>query len=269
MRLFICLSLLSLFHIGCGNKNASKPTGNPVTLAVNYSKGDSKKFQAKMDVVMEMNLAGQAVPVESNSVFNYTMTVDDKINGGDYLMSFKYDRIQSRSGGMMEMKYDSNNPESADSLLGIQLSPLVKPVFSMKISKNGNTSITGGTEGLPDLLKQQVEETMRSLSSASGYPGGAVDNGDSWQDTLTTQQGGVTVSVDTTYTLLDMSDGIATIEVKGKMKGAMKGKIEGQTKIDIASGWLIEANSITEAESSNESAGVSMKVEMNMTAKDA
>ena len=48
-------------------------------------------------------------------------------------MSFKYDRIQSRSGGMMEMKYDSNNPESADSLLGTQLSPLVKPVFSMKI----------------------------------------------------------------------------------------------------------------------------------------
>ena len=49
----------------------------------------------------------------------------------------------------------------------------------------------------------------------------------------------------------------------------MKGKVEGQTKIEIASGWLIEANSITEAESSNESAGVSMKVEMNMTAKDA
>ena len=110
---------------------------------------------------------------------------------------------------------------------------------------------------------------MRSLSSASGYPGGEVDNGDSWQDTLTTQQGGVTVSVDTTYTLLDMSDGIATIEVKGKMKGAMKGKVEGQTKIEIASGWLIEANSITEAKSSNESAGVSMKVEMNITAKDA
>ena len=86
-----------------------------------------------MDVVMEMNLAGQAVPVESNSVFNYTMTVDDKINGGDYLMSFKYDRIQSRSGGTMEMKYDSNKPESADSPLGMQLSPLVKPVFSMKI----------------------------------------------------------------------------------------------------------------------------------------
>ena len=116
----------------------------------------------------------------------------------------------------------------------------------MKISKNGNTSITGGTEGLPDLLKQQVEETMRSLSSASGYPEGAVDNGDSWQDTLTTQQGGVTVRLDdNTYTLLDKSDGIATIEVKGKMKGAMKGKIEGQTKIDIASGWLIEANSIS------------------------
>ena len=73
------------------------------------------------------------------------------------------------------MKYDSNKPESADSPLGMQLSPS-KPVFSMKISKS-NTSITGGTEGLPDLLKQQVEETMRSLSSASGYPEGAVDNG--------------------------------------------------------------------------------------------
>ena len=73
MRLFICFTLLSLFQIGCGNKNASKPTGNPVVLAVNYSKGDSKIFQAKMDLEMEMNLAGQAVPVESNSIFNYTM----------------------------------------------------------------------------------------------------------------------------------------------------------------------------------------------------
>ena len=44
MRLFIYLTLLSLFQIGCGNKNASKPTGNPVVLAVNYSKGDSKNF---------------------------------------------------------------------------------------------------------------------------------------------------------------------------------------------------------------------------------
>ena len=49
----------------------------------------------------------------------------------------------------------------------------------MKISKNGNTSITGGLDGLPDALKMQVEETMKSLSSASGYPDGAVDNGDS------------------------------------------------------------------------------------------
>ena len=269
MRLFICLTLLSLFQIGCGNKNASKPTGNPVVLAVNYSKGDSKIFQAKMDLEMEMKLAGQAVPVESNSIFNYTMKVDDETNEGDYLMSFKYDRIQSRSGGLVEMKYDSDKPETASSLLGMQLSPLVKPEFSMKISKNGNTSITGGLDGLPDALKMQVEETMKSLSSASGYPDGAVDNGDSWEDTLTTQQGGVTVSVDTTYTLLDMSDGVATIEVKGEMKGAMKGKVEGQTKIDIATGWLIEASSITEAESSDDAAGVSMKVEMNMTAKDA
>ena len=114
-------------------------------------------------------------------------------------MSFKYDRIQSKSGGVMEMKYDSNVEGSEESLLGMQLAPLVEPVISMKITKNGNTSITGGTEQLPEALKLQVEEAMKSLSSASGFPEGPVDNGDSWEDTLTQQQGGVTVIVDTSF----------------------------------------------------------------------
>ena len=269
MKLFISLALLSFLYVGCGNKNASKPTGEPVTLAVNYSEGDSKKFRAQMDLEMEMKVGSQAIPVESTSIFDYTMNVDKDLENGGHLMSFKYDRIQSKSGGVMEMKYDSNVEGSEESLLGMQLAPLVEPVISMKITKNGNTSITGGTEQLPEALKLQVEEAMKSLSSASGFPEGPVDNGDSWQDRLTQQQGGVTVIVDTTYTLLDMSDGVATIEVKGKMKGAMEGTVEGRTKIDIASGWLIEANSKTEAKSDNKSGGVNMKVEMNMSAKDA
>ena len=33
-------------------------------------------------------------------------------------MSFKYDRIQSRSGGMVEMKYDSDKPETIKFIIG-------------------------------------------------------------------------------------------------------------------------------------------------------
>ena len=269
MRIFIYLTILSFSLISCSKQKAAKPTGEPITLSVNYSEGDSKIITAEMDMEMEMKIGDQSIPIQSSSTFEYSMMVEKDLGEEGYLTKFKYERIKSKSGGPVQMTYDSNEPSTADSLLGVQLSPLIGPEISMKISTNGNTSILGGTEELPDMIKLQIQETIKSLSSLSGFPDYPVDNGDSWEETIVQQQGGVEVTVDTTYTLLDMTDGVATINVEGKMTGAMEGEVEGETKIDIVSGWLIEANSSAEAKSKENAGVATMKISTRMSVIDS
>ena len=54
MRIFIYLTILSFPLISCSKQKAAKPTGEPITLSVNYSEGDSKIITAQMDMEMEM-----------------------------------------------------------------------------------------------------------------------------------------------------------------------------------------------------------------------
>ena len=260
----ILLTAFTGVFVGCGNKNASKPTGKPITLTINYSERESKGFSAETNLEMEVKIGDKTMPIKSNTTMDYTMNVDKVLENGDRLVSFKYDRIQSESGGM---KWDSSNENESlgGVMLGAQLSPLLEPTIRIKISRAGKSTILSGTEELPPTLKPQVEEAMRTVSLTSGFPDHPVDNGDTWEDKLTQNQGGMTVSIDTTYTLLDMSDGIATIEAEGKMSGSMKGKVKGLTKLDIATGWLIQANSVAEGKS----ADAKMKIEVKFSGKVA
>ena len=245
--------------MGCGNKNASKATGKPITLTINYSERESKGFSAETNLEMEVKIGDKTMPIKSNTTMDYTMNVDKVLENGDRLVSFKYDRIQSESGGM---KWDSSNKNESlgGVMLGAQLSPLLEPTIRIKISRAGKSTILSGTEELPPTLKPQVEEAMRTASLASRFPDHPVDNGDTWKDKITQNQGGITVSIDTTYTLLDMSDGIATIEAEGKMSGSMKGKVNGLTKLDIATGWLIQSSSVAEGKSADAKMKIEVKV---------
>ena len=92
--------------MGCGNKNASKPTGKPIRLTINYSEGESKGFSAETNLEMEVKIGDKMMPIKSNTTMDYTMNVEEVLENGDRLVSFKYDRIQSESGGM---KWDSSN----------------------------------------------------------------------------------------------------------------------------------------------------------------
>ena len=259
IRLLILLTAFTGVFVGCGNKNASKPTGKPITLTINYSERESKGFSAETNLEMEVKIGDKTMPIKSSTTMDYTMNVDKVLENGDRLVSFKYDRIQSESGGM---KWDSSNKNESlgGVMLGAQLSPLLEPTIRIKISRAGKSTILSGTEELPPTLKPQVEEAMRTASLASGFPDHPVDNGDTWKDKITQNQGGITVSIDTTYTLLDMSDGIATIEAEGKMSGSMKGKVNGLTKLNIATGWLIQSSSVAEGKSADAKMKVSGKL---------
>ncbi|MDB4772375.1 hypothetical protein OAG12_03440, partial [Akkermansiaceae bacterium] len=56
IRLLILLTAFTGVFVGCGNKKASKPTGKPITLTINYSEGESKGFSAETTLEMEVEI---------------------------------------------------------------------------------------------------------------------------------------------------------------------------------------------------------------------
>jgi hypothetical protein len=243
-KTFHLLSLLSLlvFLSGCGKTDSHEPappTGEKIKLALNLKAGDLKKITVGVDSESKIQAAGKEMVMTMNIVTVMALEVLEVNADGEHLIKSTYEKMSmDMDGGPMKMSFDSSNPQESESPMAEVFSSIIGQHFTIRMSNTGKTLAFEVAEGMNPLIKQQIEQTMQNFSLGMTFPDFEVDNGDSWESSITQDMNAIKVTNVSTNTLLDQSDGLATIGVAGVMEGSMNGTSSGTIKIDLSTGWI-------------------------------
>jgi len=236
------LLALSVFLSGCGNSGSQEPappTGEKIKLALNLKAGDRKKLTVGVDSESKIQAAGKEMVMTMNIVTVMALEVLKVNADGEHLIKSTYEKMaMDMEGGPMTMSFDSSDPQDSESPMAEVLSGIIGQHFTIRMSNTGKTLGFEVAEGMNPLIKQQIEQTMQNFSLGTTFPDFELDNGDSWESSITQDMNAIKVTNVSTNTLLDRSDGLATIGIAGVMKGSMKGTSNGTIEIDLGTGWI-------------------------------
>ena len=258
---------LFVFLSGCGGVDtheASPPTGEKIKLALNLKPGDRKKITTEVASDSKTLVADKEMLITMNIVSVMDAEVLEVNADGEHLIKLTYEKMSmDMDGGPMKMSFDSSDPQDSESPMAAVLSGIIGQHFTVRMSNRGKTLGFEIAEGMNPLVKQQIEQTMQNFSLGTTFPDFGVDNGDTWKSTNTQDVNGIKVTNVSTNTLLDQSNGLATIGVSGVMEGEMTGKSTGMIKFDLRTGWIdsgeLSMNMLMDQ------AGVEVKSEVKVT----
>jgi hypothetical protein len=265
------LLLLAAILSACG-------TSDSATLyQLRLKQGDSYRILMTMDQHIEQSVLGKTQQTSSLSRLEMSYTVTAVDSDGTMHIDAVYEKIAlDMKGPTGTVKYDSADPsvnESAE-----QVSAMYDKMLGQKIAlefaPTGEIKSAAGMDALVDAIVDEMPEgPMReqfrqmfgdmfeqSMTGNSGnlalYPATPVKVGDTWPQTTTMSSSLFKVVLDTTYTLKERKDGVATIESvavgnfepgeNGEMMGMkmdinLKGGQTGTLSVDEATGWTVRS----------------------------
>jgi hypothetical protein len=220
-----------------------------------------------MDQTMGMGMAFSVTDVRPDGVQDVSVVYD--------WMKLKQDSVM---GGqkMMSIEYDSSNPPATLSPAAQGFAALIGLGFKISLAPDGTVAAISGIPEMIEsmmkklnmpagpmldnikssLTKQFNDESMRQNigQMVAAYPPNPIAIGGTWNKTLTMTMMGSMV-IESTYTLKEVRDGVATIgytatitpgkeasplEIGGaKTTYAIEGTQEGDTQVDVATGWTV------------------------------
>ncbi|OLP17634.1 hypothetical protein BST81_15025 [Leptolyngbya sp. 'hensonii'] len=214
-------------------------SNNQTKLQLRLEEGKSYNFRFSSDQKISQTLMGQQQSVNQFVAMGYSFKVLDVDKDGVMTVQVTYDSVQfKQSGATGTIEYDSTKDAKSTNPLTLGFSALVGKSFSMKIRPDGGVQDIQGADALiNDMIKalkipegplkdalmgnmkdqfgdQALKEMMeRSLNI---YPTQPVKVGDSWQKKVTMTKG-FPIIMDTTWTLKELKNGVATVEVVSKL----------------------------------------------------
>jgi predicted secreted protein len=261
-------------------------------LRQNYPTGYRYDFSINSDQIINQKIGGQEVHLTQNIGTDYTFDITEGHNG-EKDVKVTYNRIFMKSVAMgTTMTYNS---DEQDSTKENPFSGLKGASFFMTVTPDGGIKTVAGIDKMLDnmaskmttdtgqvkqiknaLSKQFSEEVVKQTmeSSFKIYPERAVKIGDSW--TVDTKlQMSMPIETITEYTLKEVKDGIAILNVKGelvskgsfeamgnKMETDLKGTNSGETSIDIKTGIVLNSHLRIELYGKMKSMGQDIDFEM-------
>ena len=269
----VAVVVLSINLWGCPG---SKSTSDAVELKFNLEKGKTYVYAMKTHFDMNMEMMGKKMETGGDVDFGFKMKVEDVDAQGNRMLSNTYDAIRFRMNAMgVDMGYDSKN--TGDTTKESMMSGMFRKIFSgmvgktfkMTMSPSGEVSkIEGLTEmvqsmsehlDLPENMREKMsgqfkesfneEQIKQSFQQGFGfYPGKPVKPGDSWTKNMKTNMNKMAMDVDTKYTVKEIKDNTAFLELSAVLKAAgrdsasvtssmdIKGDSKGTMEIDLATG---------------------------------
>ena len=254
------LAVLALLTVSLAAR-AAETGEQPLDLRLHYEKGDTYKLTTTIEETQRHD-----TEITKTAVVELTMTMEvlDVDKDGNVTVKMTFDRYVVMSEDQA-IDFDSDNPPEDVDIFTAVKAAIVGQSFEAKLSPRNEVLEIMEAEGLRKAIvekagKDAAIESIRGLDVTGlqndqginehlvcllvPYPDKPVKVGDTW--TRQEKQSG-TVS-NNTYTLESRRNGIATVRVKGDVKGGepMHGTQEGTVKIDEASGAIVEAKLHTE-----------------------
>ncbi|WP_443944966.1 DUF6263 family protein [Pedobacter sp. AW1-32] len=261
-------------------------------LKQNFPIGKKYDFSIVSDQIITQKVGGQTMNMNQNIGTDYTFNVK---NGDDRLKDVEviYNRMFMKSSTMGNtMNVDSND---SDTTKNNPLRGLTNAGFTMSLTPNGEVkTVVGVDKMISDIafrsskdsvavkqikatLSQQFNaESMRHTmeTSLKIYPEKAIKIGESWVIN-SKMQISMPIETITTYTLTEVKDGIAYLDLRGTLvsKGSFKnmgneiqsdlsGTNIGDAELDLATGFILKSHSRVDLTGTMQTAGQTIEFEM-------
>ena len=282
----ICLFLLSGLSI----------ISAQIKLSFNPEKG--AKYLYTQDVVQQIKqtVMGQEMPMTMEMSMAYVMDVKEK-SSQEIKAQFTYQDVgYNISSAMFSMKYDSKNPVENPSEMDIMMSKMFgsmigKP-FTVNVAPDGSVNSVTGMDAIVESMMQSVasgnpmgaqmgasmkqqfnDDAMKSTFEQSFkiYPDRAVKAGDSWNTEQTTSQAGMNSIIKTQYTVKEIKNNIATIQLESNvsmkpatqgMEGDLSGMQTGVLLVDAKTGMTISSELTQNIKGSVKMQGMDVSMEL-------
>ncbi|MCF6170760.1 MAG: DUF6263 family protein [Bacteroidales bacterium] len=234
-----------------------------VELRYNLNQGDKYEYniETEQDIAFETN--GQTMVVTSKIGFEMTGTVENNERDSIVVKTTinRVTMLQSLFG--MEIKYDSDDPSTAENPMAAQISSIMKDLvgssYTMTMDNRGNVK----NMDLSDITRN--DDLAKNLSSGSNYaiyPDQKVGVGDTWEkdiEPLRTSD----MKYHIKYTVLKTNNKQTTLGIEGTISANkvnnedmnLHGTQSGEMIVDTKTGWLIEATIDQEVSMNIEQAG--------------
>ncbi|MCX2431731.1 DUF6263 family protein [Pedobacter sp. GR22-10] len=241
-------------------------------LRQNFPIGKKYDFTLISDQVINQKMAGHSISLSQNIGTDYLFDIRNG-EGQEKNIEVTYKRIFMKSKGMgNQMEMDS---EDADTTKENSFRGLKDATFQMVMLPNGTLKSVTGTEQMVNtmvekmkadtLMKTKIKASLSQQFNAEGmkqtlesslkiYPDQPVKIGDSWT-VDTRMQLNMPVETITRYTLKDVKDNIAFLNINGTLvsKGSFKsmgntidtdltGTNVGDAELDIKTGLILKSH---------------------------
>ena len=220
-----------------------------VDLKYKLNKGDifSYNMNTDMDVVFETN--GMTMALDNIILFETTANIlfasDDSVT-----IDTQVKRIQSTQKMFgMEVKYDSDDPASAQNPMAAQIAAAFGAVigksYAVVMDVKGNILRTDMSQMTED---SDFADNLNSGTQYALYPDHKVRIGDTWEQDIKPLEAS-DMKVYAKYTLLKLSGSEAVLGFDGTISAnsineqdiKMNGTQKGEMRVDVKTGWVIES----------------------------
>lgn len=285
----VLLLSFSLLMVSCKSKTSSSVSGDGQTaeFKLNLNKGD--KFQTTMEMVQEIETEsmGQSMNINQTMAFDFDLEVIEKNNQSNFVIKNTYKRIYMKQsmpgmGAMGETELDTDDPSKTKGMMGSmmleQFQKFVGKSFNSEHDSKGKIVKTTLNEMMKDITGEEPKDGgMQDFSGYSiSYPEKPIKIGESWTGEVKQNNQGMNMVIKSTYTLKSIKDGIAEIEVDGKVsdgnipegdnsKGSVSGTQKGTTWVDLKTGWTKESKLNQDMTMEIEQMGMKMPMKLKGT----
>lgn len=207
----------------------------PLTLT--YTAPEQMNRQYKSTTITNTTSKVMGMDVASNSTQEFTYTTKNKGNtvDGNQRIGLNYDHIMvSQSAMGNEVNYDSEGPtEDNDPNIAPIYDAMLNRPFELIYTEKGeiveapglDKMLTAVFETLPEEARVMMESQMNEdvflqmfQAGSNFYPSSPIKKGDQWTRTHELSFMGMTMDINTSYTLISSKDGQANIAVNGAIK---------------------------------------------------
>lgn len=249
--------LITLIVTAC---SGGKSAGEKVELRLRPEQGKA------YTVAMEVNSESKVMGMSNNTVMNMDITMTaDKVTDEQSIFSATYDRMaMSMETPMGSMMYDSDDPESANGMMGEMMKPafdkLLEANLTMTFNEQGEVIASKGMEELfsdmpgMESMGDQVDAADQFGAATAVFPDYAVGVGDSWEKEITNSST-MPMLMRATYTVKEITTNEVQIGLLGTIARAegenaiaamaqiedVTGDFTGDIVVDRATGWTKKA----------------------------
>jgi hypothetical protein len=257
--------------------NIGQSAEEKVELKFRFEKGDTYRLKATVEQEIVQWIQNAEQKTTLTMAIGETLNVTDVDAEGTMTIQVVIASMSIKMKGEQgEVEYDSENPPDKVGFPATAFAAMVGQSFTMKLTPRGHVSeLVGMDEMLQkifdavELLDAPMKDAMladlkRQFGDAALgemmertlaiFPDKPVGVGDTWTQTATLSTGFPSI-IETTWTLVDRKDGVATVEVKStlkpnekaapmkmgpfSMKFDLAGTQTGTLKLDEATGWFV------------------------------